>query len=113
MEFIKKYICCCCNFNNSIDIEKFTKDVEIQVTEQNDVKHFVNVKHINVDVSNNESIKSPTSNYDFNDDFNVVTNEDYGDIQPDNTTNNNTISDDNTNKIIFASSSIKNYFKND
>ena len=36
----------------------------------------------------------------------------------DNTTNNNTISDnttsdDNTNKIIFASSSIKNYFKND
>ena len=41
------------------------------------------------------------------DDFNIVTNEDYGDIQP------STENTNNNNKIIFASSSIKDYFKTD
>ena len=108
-----EYLCCCrCIYDTEEkNIKKsIVKLTDIIISSSSNIEETANVEA-------NENAKSNTeANAEANavevtddDDFNMVTNEDYGDIQPrtENAANNN------NNKIIFASSSIKDYFKKD
>lgn len=126
MDYIRKYLSCCIASHN----ENIAKDIN---EEHNTIQNKENISHIDVNPKQTieiemKKIKSPTnSEYDFNDDFNEVTNEDYNDIPPTNadaannvnSTTDNALNNANdvksptnqTQSNLFASSlSIKNYF---
>ena len=130
MDYIRKYLSCCIASHN----ENIAKDIN---EEHTTIQNKENISHIDVNPKQTieiemKKIKSPTnSDYDFNDDFNEVTNEDYDDIPPTNATDNvnatdneNAVNNDNKNddddvksptnqtqSNLFASSlSIRNYF---
>ena len=112
-----EYLCCCrCIYDTEEkNIKKsIVKLTDIIVSSSSNIEETTNVE-ANAK-SNAVGSNTVGSNTEANavevtddDDFNIVTNEDYGDIQPstENAANNN------NNKIIFASSSIKDYFKKD
>jgi len=87
------------NANVSVSVANIS-NANVSVSNAN-----VSVSNANVSVANISNKTQQTNMDDFNDDFNVVTNEDYEDIQPENDSTNN------GKNIMFASShSIKNYF---
>lgn len=107
-----EYLCCCrCIYDTEEkNIKKsIVKLTDIIVSSSSNIEETANVEETaksNAVGSNTEANAVEVTD---DDDFNIVTNEDYGDIQPstENAANNN------NNKIIFASSSIKDYFKKD
>jgi len=125
MDYIRKYLSCCIASHNE-NIAKEINEEHITVQNKENISHIdVNPKQtIEIEM---KKIKSPTnSDYDFNDDFNEVTNEDYDDIPPTNADSDaaNNVNDnknDNDKNVksptnqtqsnLFASSlSIRNYF---
>jgi hypothetical protein len=118
MEYIKRYFCCCIYNNNKTEnIENVTKELGAKElgTKELDTKELdTKVKEIEVTekpVQVNIKIQDTKTSSDDDEDYNVVTNDDYGDIPPEKDTIKSPTSEDN-NKIVFASS-IKNYFKTD
>lgn len=111
MEYIKRYICCCIfNNNKTENIENVTK--ELGAKELGAKELGTKVKEIEViekPVQVNIKIQDTKTSSDDDEDYNVVTNDDYGDIPPEKDTIKSPTTEDN-NKIVFASS-IKNYFK--
>ena len=104
---IMEYLCCCrCIYDTE---EKNMKKSIVKLTDII-VSSSSNIEETaNVEAKSNANTEANAVEVTDDDDFNIVTNEDYGDIQPstENAANNN------NNKIIFASSSIKDYFKKD
>jgi hypothetical protein len=106
-----EYLCCCrCIYDTEEkNIKKsIVKLTDIIVSSSSNIEETANVEaESNANAKSNAKSNAVEAIDD--DEFNIVTNEDYGDIQPstENASNNN------NNKIIFASSSIKDYFKKD
>ena len=103
-----EYLCCCrCIYDTEEkNIKKsIVKLTDIIVSSSSNIEETANVEA----KSNTEANANAVEVTD-DDDFNIVTNEDYGDIQP---STENAAANNNNNKIIFASSSIKDYFKKD
>ena len=114
MNVIQKYMCCINNDGHN-EIEKVTKEISVSTEKQQNVSTIEVATMTRTTPTNaNANAKDDTTNvYDNkteeDDDFNVVTNEDYGDIQPEDSNH----TPKHNNKIIFASSSsIHEYFAN-
>ena len=132
MDYIKKYMCC---IHDSQYVENVTKNITAELSieqskghvesskgqtiehTENDIKQIqiVPKQHIEIEM---KTIKSPTnsnyatnSNYDFNEEFNEVTNQDYNDIPPENYDNVKSPTNEIKNNLFVSSLSIKNYFK--
>jgi hypothetical protein len=109
MNIIQKYMCCINNDGHN-EMEKVTKEISVSIQNVSTIE----VATMTRTTPTNVTTKDDTINVDNNkteeeDDFNVVTNEDYGDIQPEDSNK----TPKNNNKIIFASSSsIHEYFSN-
>ena len=110
MEYCIKYLCCCrCIYDTEeANIKKSIVKLTEVVVDSSTTASASAQAEAKTDAKTDAKTEAKTeAKSDDDDDFNIVTNEDYGDIQP---STENTI---NNNKIIFASSSIKDYFKKD